>query len=68
MRLNPAVELERLRPLLVDYDPMDELVTYYHPPRNYGVLIAKFLGYTFLAAVTIGIGISILGAFALTGC
>ena len=66
-RFDPAAELKRLRPLLADYDPRDEPVQYYHPPRDYGVLIAKFIGYSFLGMITLGIGLSILGSFTL-GC
>lgn len=63
LRFEPAAELERLRHLLIDYDPRQEPTPYDKPPTNYGVLIAKFIGYSLLGAITIGIGLMILAPF-----
>ena len=69
LRFEPVTELESLRPLLVDYDPRSEPAQYYQPPRNYGVLVAKFVGYSLLGAITIGMGLMIIAPFiALGGC
>jgi hypothetical protein len=69
LRMDPAAELERLRPLLAEYDPRAEPVQIHHAPIEYGVLIAKFIGYSLLGAITIGIGLMILAPFlALGGC
>jgi hypothetical protein len=68
-RTNPAAELERLRPLLVDYDPHSEPVQYYQPPRDYGSMIAKFILYSLLGIITLGVGLMIIAPFrALGGC
>lgn len=69
LRFEPVTELERLRPLLIDYDPRNEPAQYYQPPRNYGVLLAKFVGYSLLGAITIGLGLMIIAPFiAVGGC
>ena len=60
---NARNELERLRPLLETYDPQDEPIQYYRPPRNKTVLVAKFLGYSCLGALTIGMGVMVLRVF-----
>ena len=67
LRFEPAVELEHLRSLLINYDPRDEPAVYYKPPRNTGVMIAKGLCYLFIGVFTLMIGLSILNAFTF-GC
>lgn len=68
LRFDPAAELERLRPLLTTYDPKDDAVPCEPPPRDYGLLIVKFVGYTILGAITAAVGLSILAGFAVGGC
>ena len=62
-----TAELERLRPLLADYDPHDHVTEFYNPQPEYGVLLAKFIGYSLLAAVPLAIGASIIGSLS-SGC
>jgi hypothetical protein len=62
-----TAELERLRPMLAEYDPHDHVTEFYNPQPEYGVLLAKFIGCGLLVAVPLAIGASIIGALS-TGC
>ncbi|MGZ8939103.1 MAG: hypothetical protein ACXW32_07820 [Limisphaerales bacterium] len=62
-----TAELDRLRPLLAEYDPHDHVTEFYNPRPEYGVILAKFIGYSLLAAVPLAIGASIIGSLSI-GC
>lgn len=68
LKLATTRELERLKPLLEHYNPHTQPLKYYKPPRDYGMLVAKLIGYSVLVGITLFIGLMIIAPFLPLGC
>jgi hypothetical protein len=66
-RIDATAELNRLRPLLAEYDANEHVTDFYNPRPEYGVICAKFIGYSLLAAFPVGI-VLVVFAPLFSGC